>query len=169
MTMGKSLKRKICPEWITGPTRNLVVICLLLPLLVLITSGLSGLDGHAVDLDAVLSESGSAHLLGTDALGRDVLARLSEGLQLSLMVGVIVVLFGSMVGIAIGMLAGWVGGWVDALLMRFADLVLSIPGILLAIALAAMLGPGVENLMMALIAVGWVGFARLSRAQVLSF
>ncbi len=169
MTMGKPLKRKICPEWITGPSRNLVVICLLLPLLVLITSGLSGLDGHAVDLDAVLSESGSAHLLGTDALGRDVLARLSEGLQLSLMVGVIVVLFGSMVGIAIGMLAGWVGGWVDALLMRFADIVLSFPGILLAIALAAMLGPGVENLMMALIAVGWVGFARLSRAQVLSF
>jgi peptide/nickel transport system permease protein len=150
-------------------TRNLVVICLLLPLLVLIAAGLSGLDGHVVDLDAVLSRSGSAHLLGTDALGRDVLARLSEGLQLSLMVGVIVVLFGSMVGIAIGMLAGWTGGWVDALLMRFADIVLSFPGILLAIALAAMLGPGVENLMMALIAVGWVGFARLSRAQVLSF
>jgi peptide/nickel transport system permease protein len=150
-------------------TRNLVVICLLLPLLVLIAAGLSSLDGHAVDLDAVLNGSGSAHLLGTDALGRDVLARLSEGLQLSLMVGIIVVLFGSMVGIAIGMLAGWAGGWVDALLMRFADVVLSFPGILLAIALAAMLGPGVENLMMALIAVGWVGFARLSRAQVLSF
>ena len=106
-------------------SRNLVGFCLLLPLLVLVAAGLNGLDGHAVDLDAVLSGSGSAHLLGTDALGRDVLARLSEGLQLSLMVGVIVVLFGSMVGIAIGMLAGWVGGWVDALLMRFADIVLS--------------------------------------------
>jgi len=148
---------------------RLAGICLSLPVLVLLVATFVGQDGHAVNLDTVLSASDSAHLLGTDALGRDVLARLSEGLQLSLMVGLIVVLFGSMVGIAIGMLAGWMGGWVDALLMRFADIVLSFPGILLAIALAAMLGPGVENLMMALIAVGWVGFARLSRAQVLSF
>jgi peptide/nickel transport system permease protein len=148
---------------------GLAGICLSLPVLVLLAAGIAGLDGHIVDLDAVLSGSGGAHLLGTDALGRDVLARLSEGLRLSLMVGIIVVMFGSLVGIGIGMHAGWVGGWVDALLMRLADIVLSFPGILLAIALAAMLGPGVENLMMALIAVGWVGFARLSRAQVLSF
>jgi len=143
--------------------------CLLLPLLVLVVAVVTGQDGHAIDLDAVLNGISGAHLLGTDALGRDVLARLSEGLQLSLLVGLTVVLFGSMVGISIGMLAGWTGGWVDALLMRVADIVLSFPGILLAIALAAMLGPGIDNLVMALVAVGWVGFARLSRSQVLSF
>ena len=148
---------------------RLAGICLVFPLLVLLVAAVSGLDGHAIDLDVVLGSMGSDHLLGTDALGRDLLARLSEGLQLSLMVGVVVVLFGSLVGISLGMLAGWMGGWVDALLMRFADIVLSFPGILLAIALAAMLGPGIENLVMALVAVGWVGFARLSRAQVLSF
>jgi len=148
---------------------KLVALCLSLPVLVLLLALFNGLDGHAIDLDAVLSGMSSSHLLGTDALGRDLLARLAEGLQLSLSVGITVVLLGGMIGISIGMLAGWVGGWLDALLMRFADIVLSFPGILLAIALAAMLGPGVENLVLALVAVGWVGFARLSRVQVLSF
>jgi len=142
---------------------------MLFPALVLLVAMLIGQDGHAIDLDAVLNGMNASHLLGTDALGRDVLARLAEGLALSLLVGLMVVLFGGMVGISIGMIAGWVGGWVDALLMRFADIVLSFPGILLAIALAAMLGPGIENLVMALVAVGWVGFARLTRVQVLSF
>jgi len=148
---------------------SLAAACLSLPLMVLLAALFTGLDGHAIDLDAVLNGMNVSHLLGTDALGRDVLARLSEGLQLSLLVGLTVVLFGGMVGISIGMLAGWMGGWVDAALMRVADIVLSFPGILLAIALAAMLGPGIDNLVMALVAVGWVGFARLSRAQVLSF
>jgi len=147
---------------------KLASVCLMFPLLVLMVSLLAGLDGHAIDLDAVLQSMTSAHLLGTDVLGRDVLARLAEGLQLSVMVGLVVVLLGGMVGISIGLLAGWLGGWADALLMRIADIVLSFPGILLAIALAAMLGPGIDNLVMALVAVGWVGFARLTRAQVLS-
>jgi len=73
-----------------------------------------------------------------------------------------------MVGITLGIVSGWVGGWVDNVLMRLADIVLSFPGILLAIALAAMLGPGVDKLIIALVAVGWVGFARLSRSQILS-
>jgi len=147
---------------------RLAAVCISLPLLVLLAAAMAGQDGHAIDLDAVLNGMRASHLLGTDALGRDVLARLAEGLQLSLLVGVLVVLLGGMAGITIGMLAGWTGGWVDALLMRFADIVLSFPGILLAIALAAMLGPGIDNLVMALVAVGWVGFARLSRTQVLS-
>ncbi len=143
--------------------------CLSVPALVLLAAAFTGQDGHAIDLDAVLSGMSGAHLLGADALGRDVLARLAEGLMLSLTVGVLVVALGGMVGITVGMIAGWLGGRVDAWLMRIADIVLSFPGILLAIALAAMLGPGIENLVMALVAVGWVGFARLSRVQVLSF
>ena len=147
----------------------LAFACMLLPLLVLILAYISDQNGHAIDLEHVLAASSQAHWLGTDALGRDLLARLAEGLWLSVSVGVVVVLLGALIGISVGMLAGWLGGVVDIALMRIADVVLSFPGILLAIALAAMLGPGVENLVLALVVVGWVGFARLSRAQVLSF
>jgi len=146
----------------------LVASCFFLPLAVLVVSAWMGLDGHRVNLDAVLAPMSFEHLLGCDALGRDVLTRLAEGLRLSLFVGVVVVCLGGVFGISLGMLSAWYGGWVDALLMRMADIVLSFPGILLAIALAAMLGPGVDNLILALVVVGWVGFARLSRVQVLS-
>jgi len=144
------------------------VAMLFAPLLVLVTSAIQGTNGHAVDLDAVFAGISNVHPLGTDALGRDLLARLAEGLQLSLTVGIAVVFCGGAIGITIGMISAWLGGWADSLLMRLADIVLSFPGILLAIALAAMLGPGVENLIMALVAVGWVGFSRLTRAQVLA-
>ncbi len=140
----------------------------MIPLLVLLAAAWHGADGHQVHLGAVLAGMSMAHPLGCDALGRDVLARLAEGLRLSMMIGVAVVALGAIAGITIGIVSGWVGGWVDSVLMRLADIVLSFPGILLAIALAAMLGPGVDKLIIALVAVGWVGFARLSRAQVLS-
>lgn len=146
----------------------LLFICLALPMMVMLTSMLLGMDGHAVNLDMVLAGASAEHLLGCDSLGRDVLARLAEGLQLSVFVGITVVMFGAIIGITMGVLSGWYGGWLDIILMRIADVVLSFPGILLAIALAAMLGPGVENLIFALVVVGWVGFARLSRVQVLS-
>ncbi|MDQ7059266.1 MAG: ABC transporter permease [Ghiorsea sp.] len=145
-----------------------VYICLLLPALTLLVSAMQSVNGHAVDLHQVLSGSTSTHWLGTDALGRDILSRLAEGIGLSFSVAVSVITVCAMIGISVGMLAAWLGGWVDSVLMRFVDIVLSFPGILLAIALAAVLGPGVENLIFALAAVGWVGFARLTRAQVLS-
>ncbi len=152
--------------------KRLAGAALAVPALALAAAWLHGADGHRIDLDHVLAAPDAAHWLGTDALGRDVLARLAEGLRLSLGIGLAVVAAGGLAGVSIGMLAGWLadwrGGWVDALLMRVADVVLSFPGILLAIALAAMLGPGVDHLAMALIAVGWVGFARLARAQTLS-
>jgi peptide/nickel transport system permease protein len=147
---------------------RLVLTLLALPLLVILAAWLMQADGHRVDLDAVFAGISTVHPLGTDALGRDLLARLAEGLRLSLTVGIAVVSLGALAGITIGIVAAWLGGWVDSLLMRIADIVLSFPGILLAIALAAMLGPGVENLIMALVAVGWVGFSRLARAQVLA-
>jgi peptide/nickel transport system permease protein len=136
--------------------------------MLLVAALIHGADGHAVDLDAVLASMSLQHPLGCDALGRDVLARLAEGVRLSLAVGFSVILISALIGILIGVISGWRGGWVDTLLMRLTDIVLSFPGILLAIALAAMLGPGVDKLVLALTTVGWVGFARLSRAQVLS-
>ncbi|TLS76964.1 ABC transporter permease [Mariprofundus erugo] len=142
--------------------------CLLPSLMILLAAGISGQDGHAINLEHVLAANSMQHLLGTDPLGRDLLDRLAEGLLLSITVSVAVVAAGALIGISLGLMAGWSGGWLDTILMRLADIVLSFPGILLAIAMAAMLGPGVENLVMALVAVGWVGFARLTRAQVLS-
>jgi len=150
------------------PSVKLALFCVLVPFAVWLWAMLHGADGHAVDLDAVLAGISLAHPLGCDALGRDVLARLAEGLGLSLGIGLVVVGIGATLGIFIGVAAAWFGGRVDSLLMRLADIVLSFPGILLAIALAAMLGPGVDKLVLALVAVGWVGFARLSRAQVMS-
>ncbi|MCF6208315.1 MAG: ABC transporter permease [Ghiorsea sp.] len=145
-----------------------VYACLLLPALVMLAAWLQIVDGHAVDLGNVLGAPSSAHWLGTDALGRDTFSRLAEGITLSFSVAVSVIAVCAVIGISVGMIAAWSGGWVDSLLMRFVDIVLSFPGILLAIALAAVLGPGVDKLIIALAAVGWVGFARLTRAQVLS-
>jgi len=145
-----------------------VYVCLLLPALVMLVAGQQTVDGHAVNLGNVLGDSSAVHWLGTDALGRDILDRLAEGIGLSFSVALSVISVCAVIGISIGMLAAWSGGWVDSLLMRFVDIVLSFPGILLAIALAAVLGPGVDKLIIALAAVGWVGFARLTRAQVLS-
>lgn len=154
--------------WWHRPAVRLAMLCISIPLLVLLAAAMHPENGHAVHLNSVLAHPDVAHPFGCDALGRDVLARLAEGLTLSVGVGISVILLGAMVGISVGMIAGWAGGWIDALLMRLADIVLSFPGILMAIALAAMLGPGIDNLVIALVAVGWVGFARLTRAQVLS-
>jgi peptide/nickel transport system permease protein len=145
-----------------------VYVCLLLPFVCLFIAAMQSVDGHAVQLEHVLDGMGATHWLGTDALGRDVLDRLAEGIGLSFSVAVSVMTVCAVIGISVGMIAAWSGGWVDSLLMRFVDIVLSFPGILLAIALAAVLGPGVDKLIIALAAVGWVGFARLTRAQVLS-
>lgn len=145
-----------------------VYLCLLLPFSCLLVAALQAVDGHAVDLDHVLQYSSVGHWLGTDVLGRDILSRLAEGVALSFSVALTVMGLCALIGISMGMIAAWFGGWVDSVLMRFVDIVLSFPGILLAIALAAMLGPGIDKLVIALAAVGWVGFARLTRAQVMS-
>jgi peptide/nickel transport system permease protein len=151
-----------------SPPVLLAMACFALPLLVLVAAALHGQNGHRVDLDAVLAGMSSTHPLGCDDLGRDVLARLAEAIRLSLGVGIGVMTLAGIIGISLGVVSGWYGGWIDALLMRLADIVLSFPGILLAIAMAAMLGPSVQNIVYALVAVGWVGFARLARGQVLS-
>ena len=145
-----------------------VYFCLFFPFLALVMAAVQAMDGHAVDLNSVLQNGSSAHWLGTDALGRDTLSRLAEGVMLSFSVALMVISLCALIGITVGMISAWFGGWIDSLLMRFVDIVLSFPGILLAIALAAVLGPGIDKLVMALAAVGWVGFARLTRAQVLS-
>jgi peptide/nickel transport system permease protein len=108
------------------------------------------------------------HPFGNDELGRDILSRILLGARVSMRVGATVVLFSSVVGVLVGGFAGYVGGKLDALITAVViNSLLAFPGILLAIALVAFLGPGLDRLILALTSIGWVGYARLARGQVL--
>jgi peptide/nickel transport system permease protein len=109
------------------------------------------------------------HLCGQDKLGRDVLSRVIYGARVSLLVGVAVAGLSAAIGLVIGSIAGYAGDRVDDLLMRAVDILLAFPGILLAIGLSAVLGPSLRNVLIALCAIGWTGYARLVRAEVLSW
>jgi peptide/nickel transport system permease protein len=123
----------------------------------------------SIDLLHRLEGPSAAHWAGTDELGRDTLSRLMWGARLSLTVSVSVVAVSLALGLAVGGLAGYLGGWVDTALTTFAmNTFLALPGILLAIAFAAFLGPGFANLVLALAIGGWAGYARLVRAQVMA-
>lgn len=126
-------------------------------------------DPASINLPTRLSPPSSAHWCGTDELGRDILSRLIYGSRISMLVGTCVVATSLLLGLIIGSIAGYYGGRID----RFINVVvmnafLSFPGILLAIAFVAFRGPGIFNLVLALSLGGWVGYARLVRAQVLA-
>ncbi len=124
-------------------------------------------DPSAQTLALRLEGPGAHHLLGLDELGRDVWSRLLAGARISLMVGLVVVGVSASIGLIVGAVAGYVGGVVDEVISRVIDILLAFPGILLAIALVAVLGPSLTNVVLALTAIGWVGYARLVRGQVL--
>lgn len=128
---------------------------------------MTGASPLAVRLDEVMGGIGAAHWLGTDDIGRDVLARLAGGVRVSLLVGSLVLVMTAAIGIPLGLLAGWHGGWADRLVLRLTEVVLSFPGILLAMALAALTGGGLGNVVVALGVLGWVGFCRLTRVEVM--
>lgn len=126
-------------------------------------------DPAALNLDLRLDPPSHAHWFGTDELGRDILSRVVYGARISLLVAVSVVACSLTLGLVLGGLAGYYGGALDTLLSIFVmNAFLALPGILLAIAFVAFLGPGIVNLILALSIGGWVGYARLVRAQVLS-
>jgi peptide/nickel transport system permease protein len=108
-----------------------------------------------------------SHPFGLDELGRDILARILAGARISLMVGIAVVSVSSLAGMFFGSLAGYFGGLVDDAISRVIDVLMAFPGILLAIALVAVLGPSLTNVVLALSVIGWVGYARLVRGQAL--
>jgi len=119
------------------------------------------------DLAGALRGPSAGHLFGQDRLGRDVFAQVAYGARASMLIAIAVVTLTVIVGVAAGSAAGYLGGGVDVIIMRVVDIFLAFPGILLAIALAGVLGPNLVNLVIALSVMGWVGYARLVRAQVL--
>jgi peptide/nickel transport system permease protein len=126
------------------------------------------LNPNAIDLEVILQSPTAQHWFGADDLGRDILARVLSGVEVSFLVALIVTGVTMTIGVLVGLLAGFYGGRVDAVLMQITDIFLAFPGILLAIAFAAVLGPGLGNLIMALCLTGWVSYARLTRGQTLS-
>lgn len=121
-----------------------------------------------IDLDKILAPPGADSWLGYDDLGRPVWDRLAVGARTSFIVGFWVVTVSLVLGTLIGAASAYLGGWLDLVVVRLIDIFLAVPGILLAIALAGFMGPGIENVVFALSIVGWVGYARLSRGQVLA-
>lgn len=137
-------------------------------LIVFLAGVVLGADPTALHLQQMMQMPSAEFPLGADELGRDMLSRLSEGLLLSVSVAVIVLLLTSTIGITVGVLSAWYGKWLDIILMRITDVFLSFPGILIAISFAALAGPGISNVVLALGLMGWVTFARLSRVQTLA-
>lgn len=138
-----------------------VMVAILAPLI-------SPFDPLAQNIGNRMKSPSSSNLFGTDELGRDVFSRVVHGARVSLPIGIIVILFAVIAGCIIGATAGFFGGVYDLLIMRLADITMAFPSIVLALAIAAVLGPSLTNALIAMILVWWPEYARLMRGQVLS-
>jgi peptide/nickel transport system permease protein len=165
--LGAAAARRLSrPSWLTAPVAlGLAVVAFWLA--AALTADLWGLADPLRMVARRLQAPSADHWLGTDALGRDVLSRTLNGARFSLLIAAVVVGAAVVLGSFLGALAGFLGGWVDTVVMRLVDIVLAFPPVLLAMAVAATLGPGLENAAVALIAVWWPVYARLMRGQVL--
>ena len=140
----------------------LLLVAILAPLLAL------GISPYDQDLANRLAEPSAAHWFGTDELGRDIYSRVVHGARATLTIVVLVSVVVAPIGLAVGTTAGYLGGWVDAVLMRITDVFLSFPRLVLALAFAAALGPGIENAVIAISLTAWPPYARLARAETIT-
>jgi len=145
---------------------GLVIVCIAIAA-ALFGPVISPYDPAGQELSRRLEPPSVSHPLGLDELGRDILARLLSGARISLLVGLAVVSVSSTVGMLLGSIAGYFGGRIDDVISRVVDVLMAFPGILLAIALVAVLGPSLTHVVLALSVIGWVGYARLVRGQAL--
>ena len=141
-----------------------LVLLLAFPLAPLVTSG----DPNRIDFKAIGKPPSIDHPLGTDMTGRDLWSRLVYGGRVSMSVGVVAVTIYVTLGVFLGSVAGYYGGRVDGLIMRFTEVVMSFPTLLILITIVSIVGPGLFNSMIAIGLIGWTGIARLVRGQILS-
>lgn len=156
-------KFKECPLVILAAS-----IILLLTVIALFAPVISPHDPLVVNMKESLQGPSPNHLMGTDQLGRDLFSRILHGTRISLSIAFATVAACVVLGVAVGSVAGFLGGIVDDVLMRAVDILMAFPGLLLTIAVAGMLGPSLQNLMLAMIVTSWVGYARIARGAVLS-
>ena len=163
---------RISESWVRLWHNRLAISGLVLVLglfaVALLARWLAPYDPDFIDLKQVLMPPSPAHLLGTDTLGRDVLSRIIFGARVSLLVGFVAVGIATLIGLLVGALAGYYGGVLDQILMRLVDLMLCFPTIFLILAVIAVLGPNIWNIMAVIGLTGWMGVARLVRAEFLS-
>lgn len=158
--LGRLVKRN--PALIVGSTLVLLVftVAILAPIL-------APYDPIVHDYTVRLDPPSRTHLLGTDKFGRDIFSRILYGAQIDLKIAVICVTFPFLVGVIIGCVSGYYGGLVDGLLMRLVDIAVAFPFYVLVISILAILGPGIQNMYIALILVGWIAYAKIARGEVL--
>lgn len=145
-----------------------VVIVALLVALAIAAPALAQHDPAAIDPLTRLTGPSRSHWLGTDELGRDMFARLLFGARWSLGIAALATLVVSVFGVVVGLASGYAGGWFDAVVMRIVDVLLAFPSLLLYLAIIGTLGPGIENVFIALVSIAWASYARIVRGIVLS-
>jgi len=141
-----------------------LIIALVGPMIVTYPKDVKG----AIHMDQKLRPPSSTHPFGTDEVGRDIYSRVIMGTRLSFQIGLIIIFIAMGIGVPLGIIAGYVGGWLNEIIMRVTDIFLSIPGLLLALAIVGALGPGIKNAMLALSIVWWPGYVRLVQGKTLS-
>lgn len=161
--------RSLFNFWLRNPLAIAGLSIVLVNLVVaLFSSWLVPYDPIKPDLDRKLQAPSPEHILGTDDMGRDILSRIIAGTSISLGSALLIIAVSATVGMVIGLSAGFIGGWVDDLLMRLTDIFLAFPALILAMAIAATLGPSLQNALLAVASVWWPWYARLARGQVMA-
>lgn len=153
---------KLSPMFICG-----VALVAVWGLIALFAPQLATHDPIAIDFAAALSGPDANHWFGADNVGRDIFSRVVYGTRLAIYIGLLGVIAPMLIGLTIGLLAGYFGGWVETVAMRLVDITVPFPFFVLVLAIVAVLGPGLENYFIALALVGWVGYARLARAEAI--
>jgi peptide/nickel transport system permease protein len=143
-------------------------IVIMLFIIAIFAPVISPFNPDSIDRKHILEPPGASHPFGTDDLGRDVLSRMIFGSRISLAVGFVAVGISTLIGMILGALSGYYGGWSDTIIMRFIDIMLSIPAFFLILAVIAFIGPSIWNIMVIIGLTSWMGVARLVRAEFLS-
>jgi peptide/nickel transport system permease protein len=145
-----------------------VIIISTFALIALFAGLISPYDPSFIDQDNLLIKPSAKHWMGTDNLGRDILSRIIYGARISLSIGLIAVGIATLIGVLLGSIAGYYGGIIDGLIMRLVDIMLCFPTFFLILAVVAILEPSIYNIMIIIGLTGWMGTARLIRAEILS-